>query len=717
MAQYKILKRCNLEYNKTTILKECLVYKGGKEIKENAHLFLKRLHQESDSSYQERLDQSAYLPLVGKFVDFFVASLFSKDVSVIPIRDEDSDSLDYDKEFWNSFAANCNLYGKSFQSFLRDSYKKALIHQDIYVGIDFPRSDAIPDNLQQQKDLGQLNGYVYEIDPETMIDWFIDPASNELVWLKLQEDLHFQPDPLDEPMHILKWTCWTLDNNRAKVEIYQSKPLKLDEEPKESEEIPTISTFITDFPCIPIKCLSMPDGLAIGAKLGPLAEEHFQRRSVEHSYTNKACVPIPVIKKGPSIPAEGESINPIALNRFRGNDPVAALNSRGYTEIGSEDSLEIVESEGKALQFIHTQNKDLIEEMHSIVNQLSTYHSKNSSSQKQSAQSKIEDRHSTEIMLTDYAELVEEFAINIYNLISMMRGEDIKWTARGLNTATYVDRAQLIDEATKMQNIGISAPIFKEKYQYQTATAVVPNFSEEEEHILLEQIQSTAELEVPQNNSSQSPSHQQDPNISDDSSATQDLGDLLGESGHETLPEGAHLQEPGYVDPSEVYNLLKGDYQEKDIAWVNDVAWKGPVELPLSSLDFSNMQNWNAIHRLDKIQEFKNKVTNDNWSKPIIVVNEVANNKKMIILDGHTRSIAYLEMDKPIPAFVGHIGKLSKDMKQMHDLQKAGESGGKRNSNPEAVLKAQANDDNPNQQEYKSKKTNNITTKGSFNIV
>lgn len=711
MTEYKILKRQHADFDAVAIKKELLLYQGGQEIKRCAHLFLQQLHQESSDSYDERIATASYVPLLGKFIDYFVSSLFSKDIQVVPQDRNES----YDKEFYKEFAADCTGFGDSFQSFITEVFRTALIHTTAFIGVDFPRSKAEAKNLLQQKELGLLRAYLYSIDNATIVDWLIDPVSGELCWLKLQEDLPFQPTPLEpEPMHFLRWKCWTLegegDNRRAKWEIYETKPLKIGEFPKESEDIPTIDEGITSFNKIPVLCLTLPDGLAIGAKVSPLAEEHFNRRSIEHRYTNLACVPIPYIKKGPGLAADG-SINTVSLNRFRGNDPVGKVNSKNYVEIASTDEVGIAETEGKALGFIHQQNKDLEEVMHSIVNQLSIHG--RSQTTKMSAESKVEDRHATEIQLTDYAELVEEFCVCIYDLIAKSREEGVGWTVRGLNTATYVDRAQLIDEATKMTKVGIQAPIFLEKYQYQTAVAIVPNFSEEEEHKLLDQISTTATQPAVDENTQQKQSL---------TKQTSDKAEepVIGEEGHAELSEDAHLSDGEHTHWSEVYDLIKDDYPEEELQWLSMIPWRGPVAVKSSSVDTSDKDEWRATKPgadgLDKVAKFKEKMADQGQWKPIILVNEPHSDRKMWLVDGRHRYTAANELGIDPIAYIGEVGSIRDDSPwvKLHSKQTSYQNSAIKEDDPTKGLKLKAGDENPNQI-YKSKKVNNAAD-GDFKV-
>ena len=120
------------------------------------------------------------------------------------------------------------------------------------------------------------------------------------------------------------------------------------------------------------------------------------------------------------------------------------------------------------------------------------------------------------------------------------------------------------------------------------------------------------------------------------------------------------------------------DYDDKYIQFVLSIPWVGPVEVPLSSIDFDNKDNWEASDRTKKVEQFAGMISDEGFAKPIILVNEMSNNGKMVILDGHTRALAYQELNKPVVAYVGQVGKVTGEMKAMHSMQAEGEKGGNR---------------------------------------
>lgn len=726
MVKYADLKRTHADYDPIAIEKECLLYKGGNEIKQNAHLFLTKLHMESQDTYNERLQHAAYIPYLGKFIDYFVASLFSQDVQVVEMTDEgEQSSVD---PFYNELAADADMAGSSFQSFLQDLFTDALIHGVAYVGVDFPKVNELPANAAQQRELGQLRAYLYEVDNTSIVDYMCDPNSGEYVWLKLRSDLPYQPTPFDEPMHQIQFKCWQMVNGQAEYEVYLTNPLKIGEEPKDTDEIPTVDQGRTSFACIPILCMTIPDGLAIGAKLSPLAEEHFQRRSVENMATNKACITIPVIKKQSTIPEAGGSVPPV-LDRMRGNDPSGKFNSQGWVELNEKDALEIVEAEGKALQFIHKQNEDLVEQMHSIIHQMAQHIGRNQNAQSRSAQSKIEDRHATEIMLTAFAEVVTDTAISIYNLITETRGEEIDWTVRGLSTTEFTDREQLLKEALNVQNINIPSPLFKVRYQYNLAAQLLGNISEEEERQLLAELQSAGAMAQPMQDANDNPVNPENstsnlgqtlknkfggdshdnPNHAGSEPPSEGSEQLVNEQGVMNGFEGMHLAEAEHTHWSEVQKLLADDYDEKDLEWLKMIPWKGPVAVPISSLDLSEADMWRASQPgedgQEKVHRFAQRMAETGQWKPVILINEPHSNKKMWPVDGRHRILAAKEVGQDVMAYVGEVGEITEDHPgvQLHAKQNSYKNSSiieptPMSGDPDAPkVKEKAGKDNPNQ--------------------
>jgi hypothetical protein len=132
----------------------------------------------------------------------------------------------------------------------------------------------------------------------------------------------------------------------------------------------------------------------------------------------------------------------------------------------------------------------------------------------------------------------------------------------------------------------------------------------------------------------------------------------------------AHLRatsaSPGVAET--VYELLKSDYDEKDIAWIRSAHVEGPRLVPLEQVDFTNQESWSASH--EDISSYVKKLE-DGTMKPIVLVNE-PNDEKLMIIDGHHRALAYEQLGQPAMAYIIHVGAVGGPWDLMHSSQKNG---------------------------------------------
>lgn len=678
MVQYKILNKTSPDYDKELITKMDLLYAGGYEIMDSASLFLTKLSIESQKSYNERLKCAAYMPYLSQFVDHFASSLFSDDLMVREAADaDDEDTLGTfsgDENFYKLFSSNCDGMGNSLHNFMKDAFTESLYCYYSYIGVDFNNLDDNedePQTLLEEEARGLNRAYLYDIDPLTVIDWQKDDASQKFEWVKIRNEICVHDDPLADPMKQVQFKIWTMRNGVAHWQLYQSKPIPLNKDFRNTDDIPLVAEGDTSFKEIPVFHLCIPYGLHLGAKLGPVCEEYFQRRSFLVSNMNKTCIAIPVIKLGPEINAPGGALpSEIQSNPNRAQGMRMQLSNQGYTVLGSEDELEIKEASGTSHGLVDKQLIDLREQMHQVVNQMAQSASTRKAARPQSAASKIEDRHATEILLTAYARVVKDFVKEIFQCIAEARNESIVWDVQGLSTFVEEDRQSIIQEVQAIagqQSILQMLPseTFHKKYLLRLAMALTGTTSPEEEATIQEELEKAVEnkehielgmAQGPQATTGDTP--QTEAAEMADPSHDEFLGDTMGPGGQPLMPEGFHLQTGEHVDGQVVFNQLAQDYNEKDIEFVKHIPWIGPVEIPLSSIDFSNKDNWQAAQPEDQdhVDMFADKMQNDNYTKPVILVNNPSNDNKMEVVDGHHRTLAALQNGQPVPAYVGHVG-------------------------------------------------------------
>lgn len=118
-----------------------------------------------------------------------------------------------------------------------------------------------------------------------------------------------------------------------------------------------------------------------------------------------------------------------------------------------------------------------------------------------------------------------------------------------------------------------------------------------------------------------------------------------------------------------VFDQLLDDYPAKAVSWVKTVQWDGPKTVPLSELDFSNADSWNATGEPAKVEKFAGKISAGQL-KPILVVKKPGN-PKLVIIDGHHRSLAYKKLGREPLAWVGTVPDGPGPWDEMHASQRS----------------------------------------------
>ena len=682
------LRRTHACYDATTITKQRLLYLGGEEAQHRADLFCPRFGWETtDEHYQDRLAAGAYIPIMSKHIDFFSSMLFDVPLTISEATNAENGKVagiklnTLESEFYQDFMEGCDVSRKeSFQHFLMQQFISAMLHQVSYTGIDIPpqqRENYL--SYGQQKEDGLLEPYLYHIDPITVVDWqYSEDNDHQFNWIKLLYELPYQPSPFDQPMKRYRIVLWTMDNGVAVCTTYLTKPVLSVDELDDKYVVPEeTAPVVTTYPCIPIIPLCLHSGLAIGAKLMPLAAEHFQRRTHTNYSAYRDAIIVPTHKQSNQIPGVGQSININAFDPNRAMMPRAKVDNNGIYQIGAEEDFTIVEAHGYVLEFLQHQNEDLEKQMATVVNQMATAQAQKQQQHATSAQSKQEDRHEMEVMLEAFAEVVRDHVKHILDFLMNHRKEEIIWNIEGLRTKDYTDRMVLLQEAINLSKININSATFQRAYKYKVGLALVDDLSDLDKQQMRDELAADGYATPAINAPGGSDMAQNMPNATGSPAANevkgsenplQDMpGDvpLVNEQGVMPGFEGMHLAEAESAPWSDVNDLLKDDYDKKDLEPLSYLSWKGPMSVPISSIDFSNVEEWRASQPgpdgQDKVSEFAQKMQDQGQWKPVVLVNDPNNNKPMWVVDGRHRILAAKQTGGEVMAYVGATSNIGPD--------------------------------------------------------
>jgi 8-oxo-dGTP pyrophosphatase MutT (NUDIX family) len=111
------------------------------------------------------------------------------------------------------------------------------------------------------------------------------------------------------------------------------------------------------------------------------------------------------------------------------------------------------------------------------------------------------------------------------------------------------------------------------------------------------------------------------------------------------------------ADPQAVYDQLARNYEPQGIAWVLDIPWTGPVDVPLDQVHDGSEDSWAASEpgsNTGHVSRFAGRIDAGEGVNPVVMV-KVPGHAKLRVVDGHHRYLGYRELGRPVKAYVGLV--------------------------------------------------------------
>lgn len=492
--QYQVLSQTHPDYRRDTWSELELLYRGGYDLDDVAkQRLLPQAVGEHPARYTERVSASQYVNYFAQVVDFFAAALFSKQLTVRPAEGEESR---VDMDVYDAFSEDATRKAESLNKILREVFTNALVYRRGLLALDFPAAGEVQDRATESA-LGLGRPYAWCLHPTQLLDWSkaddgsFDWAIVHSAWCERES-----PEGMRDVM-VEQFKVWQTTPQGAYWQLYESRRKKTEKKPKGPDEIPLVAEGRTSFKRVPIVDLVLPFGLWVGNKIGPLAKEHFQRRSKLSAAVSKSLFAIPYVKLGSEIPEMGGALPAErAQSPGRADDLRDQLERRGYTILGSQDEIGFEEPKGSAFSLEAESLDGLVNEMFRVGHQMAMSVANTSKALARSGLSKTEDRHATEIVLKAYGQLMREFAVRTYDTVAEARNEDVSWQPYGLDKFEVWDRTQIVEEGTRVRDIDIPAPTFQREYFGQVAERLLEQPTPEVMSEIRKEIEESLEREA-----------------------------------------------------------------------------------------------------------------------------------------------------------------------------------------------------------------------------
>lgn len=125
----------------------------------------------------------------------------------------------------------------------------------------------------------------------------------------------------------------------------------------------------------------------------------------------------------------------------------------------------------------------------------------------------------------------------------------------------------------------------------------------------------------------------------------------------------------------DVKHQLSADYPERTLGWIKDAQWSGPQEIPLTAVDMTHRRRWNAWKEPQRVAKMETKITRRTEQgrriKPVVLVDvpDSSDGKQLKVVDGHHRTLAYRNINKPVWSYVGKVSKTEGPWDELHAQQ------------------------------------------------
>src|SRR5579863_3010836 len=149
------------------------LYAGGEQLREHASEYLVRRSKEPNEVYYERLSRVFYENYIGSIIDWFAATLLRTEPMISLTGAEQQES------FYNLFLDDCDLAGTDIVEFFRKAFVQALIYQQSFVLVDFPRVDGGSFQSRAEEDAaGKSRAYLVNYTPLDIPNYKMDSTGN-----------------------------------------------------------------------------------------------------------------------------------------------------------------------------------------------------------------------------------------------------------------------------------------------------------------------------------------------------------------------------------------------------------------------------------------------------------------------------------------------------------------------------------------------------------
>ena len=440
------------------------LYEGGHALLHNreilSRIFPKHM-RELPAIYDERCKRAVYVAIASEIVDFMTSSLAADPIRMSAGKSEKLD------DWYTKFVEDVSPPGgdkMTLTTYARGQVTEMLITRTAWSRVDLPRPGEFP-SLGAQVEAGNLNAYVVAMPAESVIDWKDEPGG-ELEWVIVEDVETPRAAPTDARDTIVEtWKMWTR-TGWAKYQIKRKRDVPIDKDAIVPKMAGQDGEGEHTFGRVPFMRTVLPKGLWAMDTLDSLARSHLNMRSTLDWALKQDGDPQLYEFLGPE-----ENTGAVEASDAQ-QDPQRAVNQArgpGHVQIRGKDDRAMYLSPDPAAAKIIIQSLDKTrDEMHQVMHMMAMAVNQNSTALGRSADSKKQDRATTDVVLTALGQYLREHIVGVFELVSRGRGDKAfvdTWKAEGAAKFQSDSGDAIIARAVEIGTVTIKSPTAQRRIQ------------------------------------------------------------------------------------------------------------------------------------------------------------------------------------------------------------------------------------------------------------
>lgn len=393
MPLVKVLNSTHHTYDEAALQDWRALYRGGSYWHALKKRWFGRLEQETQDSYDRRMRFATYENNAGSIVDLLVGGLFT----------EPPEITQYEGDWVQPFLNNVDRQGTDFVGWLQERLKQALEGGAIYAWVNLPRGSGAKTLLEQER-AGDLDAFLVTLEAMDVIDWETDDTGN-LLWIMHKAYDTERRSITEERRRICTWTL--IDGSVIRRWRWYGEPGKLDQEPKDRDEVPQLDEVRHGLGTIPVVKLALTESMHIMGKMRDPALALTRGQNDLDWALHRGAHPLLYI-----ISKFGDSDEPI----FGPGVYMKLMRDKDGT-----DSMGYAEPSGALYKVLADRVMVLREALYRIVHEMALSADGNATRAQLSGESKDADWRATETVLTAFAIIMRPFIKRILTLVSSVR--------------------------------------------------------------------------------------------------------------------------------------------------------------------------------------------------------------------------------------------------------------------------------------------------------